>query len=271
MERCFLAELRVLAAGDADLGAALGGLRRPPGPSGLGGTLLRSPDRERVREMLIHRSLYHLKEADPQAWALPRLTGAAKALLAAVEFDEYGGGVPERMHSVLFADLMRDYGLDPSYGAYLDAVPAPMLAVVNFLSLAGLHRRLRGALLGQLAVVEITSPLASQRMVEVVRRTRGSAAGELFYAEHAVADAVHERVMREAIDAFVGEDPGAAGDVLLGIRAALVLDERVERHLLASWDRADTSLRYAIPEAGLCGRRRGDTLVAGPAGGPRSG
>jgi hypothetical protein len=34
---------------------------------------------EQMREYLVHRSLYHLKEADPHAWLIPRLTGQAKA------------------------------------------------------------------------------------------------------------------------------------------------------------------------------------------------
>ena len=43
-----------------------------------------------MREYFVHRSLYHLKEGDPHAWAIPRLTGQAKASFVAVEFDEYG-------------------------------------------------------------------------------------------------------------------------------------------------------------------------------------
>jgi hypothetical protein len=35
-------------------------------------------ERWQAREYLAHRSLYHLKEADPQAWALPRLTGGPR-------------------------------------------------------------------------------------------------------------------------------------------------------------------------------------------------
>lgn len=45
-----------------------------------------------MREYFVHRSLYHLKEGDPHAWAIPRLTGQAKASFVAVEFDEFGGG-----------------------------------------------------------------------------------------------------------------------------------------------------------------------------------
>lgn len=110
-----------------------------------------------LREYAAQRSLYHLKEADPHAWVLPRLWGRAKAAMAAVEYDEFGGGRAERVHARLFADLMRDLGLDTAYGRHLDAAPAEMLAVVNLMSLFGLHRALRGALVGHFADVEITS------------------------------------------------------------------------------------------------------------------
>ena len=70
---------------------------------------------EQMREYFVHRSLYHLKEGDPHAWAIPRLTGQAKASFVAVEFDEYGGGRGARVHQQLFADLMDAAGLDSSY------------------------------------------------------------------------------------------------------------------------------------------------------------
>ena len=34
---------------------------------------------DQMREYFVHRSLYHLKEGDPHAFAIPRLTGRAKA------------------------------------------------------------------------------------------------------------------------------------------------------------------------------------------------
>jgi Iron-containing redox enzyme len=92
-----------------------------------------------LREYAAQRSLYHLKEADPHAWVLPRLTGRAKAAMAAVEFDEFGGGRPDRLHARLFANLMTDLGLDTTYGRYVDAASAEMLATVNLMSLFGLH------------------------------------------------------------------------------------------------------------------------------------
>src|SRR3712207_8445227 len=43
------------------------------------------------------RSIYTLKEADPHSWAIPRLTGRAKAALVEIQSDEYGEGRPGRI------------------------------------------------------------------------------------------------------------------------------------------------------------------------------
>lgn len=134
--------------------------------AGVGDFLQDEGELWQVREYAALRSLYHLKEADPHAWVLPRLWGRAKAGMAAIEFDEFGGGRAERVHARLFADLMTDLGLDPAYGRYVDAAGAEALALVNLMSLLGLHRALRGALVGHFATVEITSspvPGASPR------------------------------------------------------------------------------------------------------------
>jgi hypothetical protein len=85
---------------------------------------------QQMCEYFVHRSLYHLKEGDPHAWAIPRLIGRAKAGFVAVEFDEYGAGRGPRLHQQLFADLLSAAGLDATYLGYIDAVPAESLAAV---------------------------------------------------------------------------------------------------------------------------------------------
>ena len=72
-----------------------------------------------------------------------------------IQADEYGGGVTERIHAQLFADAMEAVGLDSTYGAYLEHLPAVTLATVNLMSLFGLHRRWRGAIVGHLALFEM--------------------------------------------------------------------------------------------------------------------
>jgi len=200
-----------------------------------------------LREYAAHRSLYHLKEADPHAWVLPRLWGRAKAAMAAVEFDEFGGGRADRVHARLFADLMADLGLDTTYGRYLEAASAEALATVNMMSLFGLHRALRGALVGHFAAVEVTSSPGSRRLAEAMRRTGAGPAAEHFYDEHVEADAVHEQVVRhDVIGGLLEEEPHLAPDVAFGIDATDFVEDRFARRLLADWRAGRSSLRSHV-------------------------
>jgi hypothetical protein len=188
--------------------------------------------------------VYHLKEGDPHAWAIPRLMGTAKAAFVAVEFDEYGAGQGPRLHQQLFADLLSAAGLDSTYLAYVDAVPAEALAAVNLMSLFGLHRSLRGAAIGHFASTEITSPPGSRRMVQALQRMGAPSACIGFYSEHVEADAVHEQVVRiDVVGDLVAREPHLDADVVFGMRAHAAVENRLAGKLMESWRRDQTSLR----------------------------
>jgi hypothetical protein len=202
---------------------------------------------EQVREYFVHRSIYHLKEADPNAWAIPRLTGRSKAALVAVEFDEYGGGHAERLHSRLFANLLVAAGLRDDYLGYLECVPADTLATVNFMSLCGLHRARIPMLVGMFAAVEITSSPGSRRMVSALERLDAPRACITFYAEHVEADAVHELVLRnDVVGDLLAKDPGCAADIAFGANASEFLDGRLAQRLLTAWAENRSSLTAPV-------------------------
>ncbi|CCW14988.1 hypothetical protein EBESD8_55590 [Rhodococcus aetherivorans] len=198
---------------------------------------------EQVREFFVHRSVYHLKEADPHSFAIPRLTGRAKAALVAVEFDEYGGGRADRMHSTLYFDLLAAAGLDPGYLAYLDRVPAETLATVNFMSLCGLHRAHTPKLVGLFASAEITSSPMARRMARGLERLGAPSACIHFYTEHIEADAVHEQVLRyDVVGDLVERDPRCAGDIAFGAEAMEYLEGRLAAYVLERWNDDKSSL-----------------------------
>jgi hypothetical protein len=203
---------------------------------------------EQLLEFLVHRSAYQLKEADPHSWAIPRLYGPPKAALVEVQADEYGGGRPERIHAQLFADSMQALGLDDRYGAYLDFLPAPTLATVNLMSLFGLHRRLRGAICGHLALFEMTSSLPNRRYARGLRRLGfGTPAATRFFDEHVEADAVHENIA--AVDLAGGlarQEPALVDQIVWGARALVAIDGLWARHVMDAWEEGRCSLRYAL-------------------------
>ena len=102
------AQLDALTAGH-DVDGELAGLLIEPVPGdGLSHHLRDRGSWEQLQEYFVHRSIYHLKEADPHAWVIPRLQGQAKAALVAVEYTVafsgfapgfgYLTGLPEELH-----------------------------------------------------------------------------------------------------------------------------------------------------------------------------
>ena len=253
LEERFLAALRADVPPDDDVTAAVDELLvEPVGPgaeTGVSHHLHRRGELWQLREYVAHRSIYHLKEADPQAWVIPRLPRAAKAGLVSVEHDEYGAGDPARLHATLFADMMRELGLPDGYGHHVDAVPGATLAEVNFMSLCGLRRSLRGALVGQFALVELTSSPGSERLVRGMRRLGCGPAAIRFYDEHVEADAVHEQILRRGVlDPLLAEEPGLAADIVFGVRASGFLGDRLGTAMLDAWTAGRSSLRTPLPD-----------------------
>ncbi|BAC74907.1 hypothetical protein AQJ43_18770 [Streptomyces avermitilis] len=199
------------------------------------------------KEYAALRSLYHLKEADPHAWVIPRLHGRAKAAMVAIEYDEFGAGREDQIHARLFADLMADLGLRTDYGHYVDAAPAEVLATVNLMSLFGLHRALRGALVGHFAAVEVTSSPGSRRLATALRRVGAGPAAQRFYDEHVEADAVHEQVVRrDVIGGLLESEPELEPDVAFGILATGFLEDRLGARLLDAWRSRRSALRVPL-------------------------
>ena len=226
------------------------GLAAQDGGPGMSRHVAKKATLEQLREFLIHKSIYQLKEADPHTWAIPRLHGRAKAALVEIQADEYGGGRPERMHSTLFARTMRGLGLDDRYGAYAEAVPPISLASVNVMSLFGLNRRLRGAVAGHLAIYEMTSSRPNQLYGNGFRRLGFGADVTAYFDEHVEADAVHEQIAgRDLAGGLVESEPDLCPDVLFGATAVMAIDARVTLHIMGAWDDGESSLRAAVPAA----------------------
>ena len=194
---------------------------------------------EQVLDLLRMRSLYHLKEADPSAWAVPRLETAAKAALVELLYDEYGAGDPNRLHHHLFARGLMAVGLRSEYGAYVDDVPAEILEQNNAMTMFGLHRRLRGAAMGHLAAFEASSSMPSRRMAAGLERLGLDATMVGYYTEHVTADAAHEQVAVRAIcGALLDREPSLWDDVFFGAFTCLDQEARVAGLLLDRWQKA---------------------------------
>lgn len=208
------------------------------GPS-LAEHLHRRADVDDMLDFLRQRSIYHLKESDPQALVVARLDGPAKVALAELQYDELGGGRPAMLHSRLFADAMSACGLDARYGAYLDEASGITLALSTTMSLFCLHRRWRGAAMGHLAAFESTSSLPSRKIAGGARRLGLPEQLAAYYDEHVEADAVHEQLaLRGICVPLVAAEPHLRDDVLLGVATCLAMDALAGHDQMDRWGAA---------------------------------
>ena len=248
LERPFLAALRALPMPETDPAAPvherLEELVEAAPSAGLSRYMQREATAGEFREYLQVKSVYHLKESDPQSFVLARLRGLPKVRLAELQYDEYGGGRPDRLHQALFATTLRTAGLDDTYGAYLHLTPATTLAVNNAMSLFALHRRHRGAAMGHLAAFESTSSIPCRRVAQGIRRIGLPEGAADYFDEHVEADAVHEQIaVREICGSMVEEDARLADDVLFGAWTCCYLEYLDGQHLIERWSRGESALR----------------------------
>ena len=250
LERAVEAELRERVRVDVPVDTSAGAVAQTlfaltaadDGPS-MSRWIARRASREQIEEFVAHRSVYQLKEADPHTWSAPRLGGAPKVALMEIQSDEYGAGDPERQHAALFAQAMRGLGLDDTYGRYVDHVPAITLAHPNVMSMLGLHRRLRGAIVGHLAAFEMTSSIPNRLYGNGMRRVGLGEDVTEYFDEHVEADAVHEQIAgRDLAGRLVEQEPTLGGDVVWGAAVCLALDAWWAQHVLDRWEAGETSL-----------------------------
>lgn len=224
---------------DRDFAEFLFAMAAAPSRPSLSDYLARKATLDEFKEFVVHRSAYHLKEADPYTWTIPRLSGKTKSGLVEIQADEYGGGRLERMHSELFRRMMRELDLNDTYGYYIDELPAISLAGPNVTTMFGLHRELRGASVGHFAALEMTSSIPNRKYGNGLRRLGFNTDATWFFDEHVEADAVHEQLaVRNVCVPLANESANDRDNVLFGVASYLHLESRFGNALMDSWKAA---------------------------------
>jgi hypothetical protein len=133
------------------------------GPPLFSHALMAEATLDQFRELLIHRSVCYLKEADPLTWGIPRLSASEPAI--PMQAGQDGWGRTGTVNAQLFRSVLSDWGLDTRYGRYLDCVPGITLLTSNMISMFGRHRRFRAALVGHLAMFEGSDHLVDEKVL----------------------------------------------------------------------------------------------------------
>lgn len=208
-------------------------LDKLPEVEGWGPFIRESATLDDLKQIVADRSLFFLREPDPWIYAVPTLTGIAKAGLIDLLLDEYGWGKHERMHSTIYAGVMQKLGLNTELDHYLDDAPWQYIATMNLQWMHALSPGNRHRLVGIIYLTEAQSPDAMQNYLAAWKRVGiEDEAVTMFYDLHVSADEDHRRVALEEIVVPICLDDSAA---IFEIAAGMLDANALENNYLATF------------------------------------
>jgi hypothetical protein len=189
-----------------------------------------------LKSVVAQRSLFFLREPDPWIYAVPTLTGVAKAGLIDLLLDEYGWGKLDRMHSTIYANLMEALDLETELDHYETTTSWQFLATLNHQWMYALDPMLGRRLIGTIYLTEADSPQAMTNYLAAWERLGIDDPRVLeFYELHVAADENHRDVALSEVAVPVAEAEGssAAQAIATGIFDARTLEAEFARGELA--------------------------------------
>jgi hypothetical protein len=160
-----------------------------------------------------------------------------------IQFDEWGAVDAGRVRANFLAAAMTALGLDPSYGSYVEILPGVTLATANLATMFALHPHWRAALVGQLAVAELTSMESMERYRRALFRFGISPVGRRFSQSDVIVDSRRPLLARsQVVTGLLAAGPQLGADLLFGASAVMMLEQRFGDHLLDSWSENQSSL-----------------------------
>jgi hypothetical protein len=185
-----------------------------------------------MKSVVAQRSLFFLREPDPWIYAVPTLTGVAKAGLIDLLLDEYGWGKLDRMHSTIYANLMEALDLETELDHYEYTTSWQFLATLNHQWMCALDPALSRRLVGTIYLTEAESPQAMNNYLAAWDRLGIDDPRVLeFYELHVQADENHRDVALHEVAAPVAEaeGPESAREIATGIVDARTLEAEFAR------------------------------------------
>lgn len=222
LEQSFESQLRRLVPEPqvADLSAHVHALIARPGTT-------RGSSPQAVRRRFLAKAPYGGWEADPHTLALARIEAPLKPALADIQAGEYGVG-----HASTHAEIYRGCleGLGINVTDAVAAAPSCSLAFANSTWLFSRDRRMRGAAVGQLCLLELDSVGPCLREKDCWDAAGLPAAARRWYDIHALADAEHAQIMDEQLVPILEEQtPWLVADAAWGAEVTWYLQDCVAR------------------------------------------
>ncbi|GHD55642.1 iron-containing redox enzyme family protein [Jeongeupia chitinilytica] len=188
-----------------------------------------------ARFFLIQCAGDFLSEASAMARNVLGNFGPAQSELFKILIDEYGYGVPQKKHSVIFESLLAQCGLNSGVHYYWQFYTATSLALTNYFHYVSANHRHFFRYLGALFYTEASLALVTRAQAEAMRIAFGDTVGTLYFDEHAHIDVHHGKMAFEQLIRPVVAHYGkqVLPDIIRGFEEFRLLQDVADAELFA--------------------------------------
>lgn len=148
--------------------------------------------------------------------------------------DEYGAGIHENKHSVLFEDLLRSLDLRTNTHAYWQFYHPTSLMLATYFHHITRHKRNFFKYIGALFYTESSLANTSRLQLDLVQEVYGGRVNGKYFSEHAHIDQHHgKKVLQDIIMPLMkAYGKPAARDILIGFEEFKLLQDVADRELI---------------------------------------
>lgn len=188
-----------------------------------------------ARFFLIQCASDFLSEASAMARNVLGNFGPEQSELFKILSDEYGYGVPQKKHGVIFESLMTQCGLNPAVHYYWQFYTATSLALTNYFHYVSANHRHFFRYLGALFYTEASLALVTRAQAQAMRLAFGEAVNTLYFDEHTHIDVHHgrmafERLIRPVVQCYGKQ---VLPDIIRGFEEFHLLQDIADAELFA--------------------------------------
>lgn len=204
------------------------------------------------RNFLIQSSTDLLAEASASALGVIGEYGPPQSALFRILIDEFGYGVHDKKHSVLYRKTLRGFGLSEQYNGYWPLFDTPALALHNVIHSLFQSPRYFFRQIGFLLYAETSYQRSTGEHYRHLRKYH-PAVDATYFGEHAHIDIHHsDMVVNEVVKPLVarfGEDVGQ--EIILGAELTRAAFGAADRHLLAVSKAFETAVQSRDASYGM--------------------